>query len=178
MKTASESITELANSLGITMQCSTPSGGVDSENWPHIAYDVTLSRNGKPFWHGPYKLGLGHVKLPERYNGDGPTARLFNTLRAGKIPNDKAAHAAYAANLAKIQKVSPTLPGVLHSLCIDSSPYFDHESFEEWCGNYGYDTDSRKAEGIYKECVETGRQLARAFNPDKLEQLREAVAEL
>ena len=33
-------------------------------------------------------------------------------------------------------------------------------TFEDWAGNLGYDTDSRKAEKIYDACLEMGEKLA------------------
>jgi hypothetical protein len=34
-------------------------------------------------------------------------------------------------------------------------------SFEEWCGEYGYDVDSRKAEKIFRICRRQGQSLLR-----------------
>jgi len=49
---------------------------------------------------------------------------------------------------------------------------YDPESFEFFCGNYGYDTDSRKAEKIYKAVVKEWEGVNRLFS-DVLEQLAE-----
>ena len=51
----------------------------------------------------------------------------------------------------------PKLPDVLNCLAMDASGM--DESFEDWADNYGYDTDSRKAETIYKACQDNARQL-------------------
>lgn len=53
--------------------------------------------------------------------------------------------------------------------CIEK---YDPESFEYFCDNYGYDTDSRKAEKIYKECLKQYKNVHRLFS-DVMEQLRE-----
>lgn len=53
--------------------------------------------------------------------------------------------------------------------CIEK---YDPESFEYFCDSYGYDTDSRKAEKIYKECLKQYKNVYRLFS-DVLEQLRE-----
>ena len=44
----------------------------------------------------------------------------------------------------------PEAKEVLNSLLMDAT--CAGESFEDFCGNCGYDTDSRKAERIYKAC--------------------------
>lgn len=36
--------------------------------------------------------------------------------------------------------------------CLLSDAEAGKQTFEEWCGNLGYDTDSRKAEAIYRQC--------------------------
>lgn len=43
----------------------------------------------------------------------------------------------------------PTIAEVLDCLASDSSGIENSRDFEEWAGEYGYDTDSRKAERIY-----------------------------
>ena len=51
----------------------------------------------------------------------------------------------------------PTLADVLNCLALDASGFENAGDFASWCGEYGYDTDSRKAEKIYKT---VGRQAA------------------
>lgn len=59
--------------------------------------------------------------------------------------------------------VKPTLESVLDSLKLDVSCIgFDGHSvqtFEAFAAEAGYDTDSRKAEATYKECVDEARKL-------------------
>ena len=52
----------------------------------------------------------------------------------------------------------PRVEDVLHSLFSDSSAK-DFDSFEDWAGAYGYDTNSRKAEQTYYECLNTANML-------------------
>ena len=46
--------------------------------------------------------------------------------------------------------VAPTAASVLYSLLQDASGA--DENFHDWCANYGYDTDSRKALATYEAC--------------------------
>lgn len=57
----------------------------------------------------------------------------------------------------------PTLDTVLESLVMDD-PH--GEAFEDWCGNYDYDTDSRSAEKIYRACVSQTRRLHQLLGDD------------
>lgn len=53
----------------------------------------------------------------------------------------------------------PEIEDVLNSLALDSSGIENARSFEDWCGEYGYDTDSRKAEKIFKVCQRQAKKL-------------------
>ena len=46
--------------------------------------------------------------------------------------------------------VAPTAASVLYSLLLDASGA--DENFYDWCADYGYDTDSRKALATYEAC--------------------------
>jgi len=49
----------------------------------------------------------------------------------------------------------PTIADVLESLLSDA--FASECSFAEFCGDYGYDEDSRRAEAIWKACVKSGK---------------------
>jgi len=49
---------------------------------------------------------------------------------------------------------------------------YDPEDFDNFCGNYGYDTDSRAAEKIYKAVCKEYTAVERLFS-DCLDELRE-----
>lgn len=56
----------------------------------------------------------------------------------------------------------PTAQDVLDCLLSDASGYENARSFEEWASEYGYDTDSRKAERVYEQ-VKTQTHKLRKF---------------
>jgi hypothetical protein len=68
----------------------------------------------------------------------------------------------------------PTAEDVLDCLASDASGYENAGSFEEWCGEYGYDTDSRKAEKTYKAIEKQCDGLGRLFSPDQFAALLSA----
>lgn len=53
----------------------------------------------------------------------------------------------------------PTAAEVLSCLADDAAGFENARSFEEWAEEYGYDTDSRKAERIYKACERIDAKL-------------------
>lgn len=166
--------------------------GTVQDDWQRISYQVALYKGAcdtdepKPFITTEYHLGIGHVNV----NKLGDVWNTFNTFSESeraminawqKNPMaqfvNKKLQFQIAAEIAKIQKVVPSLDDVIYSLLSDGSAFFDAESFEDWASNFGDDTDSRKAEKIYLQCMETGRKLASALDSETLVRLREWASE-
>lgn len=66
----------------------------------------------------------------------------------------------------------PTAEGVLECLQSDSS--VDGMDFDEWCGNLGFDPDSRTAERTYKACSHQNDRLKRFLGDVLYRELTEA----
>jgi hypothetical protein len=62
----------------------------------------------------------------------------------------------------------PDAKDALNALLLDASGYENASSFEDWCSEYGYDTDSRTAERIWKQ-VERQTKKLKQFLGDKYE---------
>ena len=60
------------------------------------------------------------------------------------------------------------------SCLVSESDAIDSPAFDDWASNFGYDTDSRKAESVYRACLETGLKLRAAVGDSGLTKLREA----
>ena len=58
-------------------------------------------------------------------------------------------------------ETEPNERDVLNCLALDVAGYENAKNFEEWCDEYGYDTDSRKAEKAYNVI---GKQKAKLVN--------------
>lgn len=188
----------LAASLGFTLESSRPTAGVDTDNgpdgkpvnWPHIRYTVTLSRNGRAIWSGPYKLGTGHVKRPKtmadllkhnrtrlRFSRNHLEHSIQYRNNTGRnVTFHPNIEADIAAELAAVQKVTPSLASVLHSLLMDGAAYFDAQRFEDWAAGLGYSDDSIKAREIFDTCDRIGRDLSRALSKEEIASLRDAAA--
>ena len=79
---------------------------------------------------------------------------------------------ALSAQVAKPLRFPPSVAYVLPALLPDGAAYFDAETFEEWCSNYGSNPDSIKARDTFDACDNIGRGIARAFTAAELEALR------
>jgi hypothetical protein len=56
-------------------------------------------------------------------------------------------------------KTAPSAADVL--ACLASDARSGEESFEDFCGSFGYDADSRKAHTTWKACAKMTKQLRR-----------------
>ncbi len=65
----------------------------------------------------------------------------------------------------------PDVADVLDCLASDASGVVNAQDFEDWCMEYGYDTDSRKAERTYNVCKMQARKLQELVGPQAYETL-------
>jgi hypothetical protein len=72
--------------------------------------------------------------------------------------------------------IAPTAADVLYSLTLDAQA--GTETFADFCDNYGYDQDSRRAERTYFECQDIDRKLRTVFTREQLDALAELVKDL
>jgi hypothetical protein len=77
--------------------------------------------------------------------------------------------------LAQVKPVAPSAASILHSLLSDGQAL--ETSFEYWCSDYGFDSDSISALNTYKACCEIGKKLNMFFNHEEREQLAKLVEE-
>lgn len=66
------------------------------------------------------------------------------------------------------ERIAPTAYDVL--ACVTKN---DPGTFENFCSDYGYDNDSRKAYRIYKAVMKDWKNVELLFTPEQLEQLQE-----
>lgn len=69
--------------------------------------------------------------------------------------------------------IKPDSIDVIWSLVSECSA-LDYPDFESWASDYGYDSDSRKAESIYRECLDISLKMNAAIGQDNIAALREA----
>lgn len=61
---------------------------------------------------------------------------------------------------------APTVTDVLSCIAEDAASYENAGSFEDWAQEFGWDTDSRKAEKCYRATKRQSEQLKRALGAD------------
>lgn len=159
------------------MQCGEPIPIV-KEEWPCVAFDITL-HNGEREWTTRYHGGIGHFpRLPDkrfllvRLSAEAESIHTLLARKPGAVvaKGHEKAQAEYAAACARYHRIVPQIRDILFSLCNDAGALF--MQFEDWAHEYGYDTDSRKAENIWRACCETARALlALGMTQDEIDRL-------
>lgn len=142
-------------------------GETKRDEWACDAWSCTFFKEEGDV-HVVFKFytGLGNRKSPEWKYGvsgydNGPPPRPGTLLHEQWMKQ------------AKPQAPHPA--DVLQSVILDSSAL--GQSFESWCNEYGYDSDSRKAEGIYRACQQNADKLARVFDTEQRQALETALQE-
>ena len=103
-----------------------------------------------------YSQGIGHI--PAMLGKSYPMERQANEYQASQEGRYQVrANASYQTK----PLPPPTAADLLHCLVLDAS--CAENTFEEWCSELGYDTDSRKAEEIYNQCRKQTRDAMRVL---------------
>lgn len=117
------------------------------------------------------QLGVSFSSKPVDGRTDGdwhPDSRHFAfTFHRG----DKTLTGTYSMGSAVKGPVNPQ--DVFSSILLDTSEIENGADFEEWAGDLGFDTDSRKAERTYKACVAEWESLQAMFSQTEIDGLRE-----
>lgn len=141
--------------------------GSRSLNWK-----VTLVKDGRDVVTTDYSAGVGHCpsyKQMARWTLDYTALIVFETEH-GKT-------ARRMNGFSFIKGGNPILPetlSVIHSLMLDSD-VLNYGAFEQWAADFGYDEDSRKAESIYRECLEIALKVRNGIGETAMRELQEAA---
>lgn len=145
-----------------------------SEKTPSLNWVVTLKRNGRLVIETDYMQGCGHAPSAKNTKLDKYQQRAAETL---ECETGKHATKSWGSNVSFAPSArhvaSPSVEAVLYSLLCDASVIYEG-SFEDWAASLGYDTDSRKAESIWRQCIETSLKLRAALGEENLAKLRDA----
>lgn len=73
-------------------------------------------------------------------------------------------------SMGSAHKGNPVIADVLNCLHLDASCAINSGSFEDWADDLGYDSDSRKAEKVYRSCLATADALLELFGGEVFDQ--------
>ena len=122
-------------------------GRVDNEErltfGEHDEWIVALTYQGRKYRDITYRMGTG--LSPEWFVSD----------------KSKSNYGLHSRNW---KATPPTATELIDSLFVDVNHL--EEGFEGWAGDFGFDTDSRKAYAIYQQCLETLPRLRALLGAD------------
>lgn len=156
-KQIESAIAEKLQNLFITVTVINAGETVKENNWKCDAWRVTFKRGAQHAFkqfETDYFTGIGHRK-----------SKLKRPYFAN--PHSIAAEAWDKQNL---KPVAPNAASVLHSILQDGAAI--ETSFEYWCSDYGYESDSIKALNTYQACCEIGKKVNAFFSHTEREELK------
>jgi hypothetical protein len=114
-------------------------GKIADSDWPHFLFDVVIGSE-----HFQYKTGVGH----------------FTPYNRGTKPKQSVIADTVNQGWVHIPKENDILDALISDADVGSM------SFNEFCDNLGYSSDSLKALDIYRACMETSVKLRRALGKE------------
>lgn len=139
-----------------------------AEKTPSLNWLVTILRNGREVLTTDYGAGCAHCPSYKQ-GANGSKDAVRRECETGHRCLSIVDGAARSMGM----PIFPDFCDMLYSLSMDASA-MDSRDFEDWCSEIGYDTDSRKAEAIYRACLEIGLKLRACLGEKGLSELHEA----
>ena len=118
-------------------------------------------------WRFCLKKGK-QVESFEYFTGTGHRETVRGFVAAG-MPGAKRVNGHWQAQ----RQQKPALVGLLHSIVLDSGAA--RQTFAEWCADFGYDTDSRKALATYEACQICAEKLGRMLTHAQIVHIAEML---
>jgi len=110
-----------------------------------------------------FYTGVGHREFNNlKSYGVNWDKRTFNDLKYKKLTSEGFKKFLKCSNPKK-----PTIKDLFYSLILDSEAC--NMSFNDWCCNFGYDSDSLKAQQLYFACQENGNKFYKVINKLKID---------
>lgn len=125
-----------------------------STQWGVIYEGAYKEHNGQPWAHDKWSFTFTRTSVKKSINFDYYTG-TGHRIKSGLSKE-------YSA-------VKPGPAGIIYSLLMSESAC--NRSFADWCRDYGYDPDSRKALALYEACQQEYNKLQSMFTNTEITQL-------
>ena len=155
----SELTTRIEQIQGLTLT-STHVGVTEKQVYLEDRWIVILEY-GEHIFDTKFGTGMGHRIKPRWIECQG---KGYYNKQLAQFKSEKD-----AAKSGWLKLVHPKLDDVIHSLLVDSS--CAEGTFEDYCSEFGLDTDSRKALDIYLSCQKTRSAMIKMFGHELFAEL-------
>lgn len=141
----------------------------NDRQWPCDLWRIVFTAQNHGEFITEFRTGLGHRLTNLRF-GKLSQAQLVGAKELKQVTSmDQACFKIDECNFA----VTPTQASVLYCLLSDAN--CGDDTFDDFCSNLGYDTDSRKALETYLVCQETNAKLNKFFSRETINTLQELL---
>ena len=120
-------------------------------------YGITLS--SQPAGHNP------HMEDSDRMDNWKCKLTAHKSAMDGLVQR-KATMRLYFSKGVGHNGVAPGVAEVLECLASDAAGIENSKDFADWCSEYGYSTDSRRAEKVYRQCERQAERLQKFLGPE------------
>lgn len=169
-------IERVAGELGLTMTAEFipwSRSRNKSEKQPSLNWRVTISRKGRAVVTTDYMAGSGQAPSYKPLDRTVVRAEVVEWECEHGLRGHWADGLNCVIKAAGAKPITPKLADVISSLVLDSD-VIEHPDFELWAAEFGYDIDSRKAEAIYRACLDIALKLRAGIGDEGVAKLREA----
>jgi len=134
----------------------------------------------RPIWESEYSAGEAHCPA---YKDKGLGTRDSHD-RSNAIDSECETGRVYrfspglGGGYATAKPINPDSVDVFASIVRDAQDALDSGGFEEWAENLGYSSDSRHAEKIFRECVESALKLTAGIGAETLRRAADIAGRL
>ena len=146
----------------------------------NLNWRVTLQRDGRDIITTDYSAGQGHCPAYKlrKTQKDPSWPRRFDQVQRDAIAGECETGRVHVIGMSgyiipKPKAIIPNECNVIHSL-VNDSDVLNYSCFEEWAENFGYDSDSRRAESIYQDCLAIALQLRNGLGERAFAELQAA----
>ncbi|OQM74933.1 hypothetical protein [Manganibacter manganicus] len=162
--------------------------GEDGKTWRSLNWRVSIfhRRSSVAILETDYSQGEGHAPASKKTAAQMETAARVMRMPVSRAKRDMLAYEIETGKIASGHLwgnsfsgskpiPAPSIGDVMQSLVRDCD-VFDYGSFENWASDFGYETDSRAAEAIYRACVEIAMKLRAGLGSALLAEIRLAAS--
>lgn len=135
---------------------------------PSLNWRVVVKRDGRTLIETDYMQGIAHVP------GYRDQRNAFDR-RAYTDASEKGTYPRGAGNWTRAAIPQPSAVDIMYSLVSDAQ--CGDNTFADFCVEFGYDSDSRKAEATWRACVDTFLVLRRHLGDHNYARLSDAYRE-
>lgn len=140
---------------------------------------ITITKAGRHVITTDYMAGIGHCPSykqnpPKTYQEHRNYVERIEAETEQGYATKKPLGWQPAVVVDRKKPIVPSTANVIYCFTADAS-VLDAGGFEDWARDYGYDTDSRKAEKLYRDCLEIALKLRAGLGDELITQLREVA---